>query len=68
MAKLGIPREDRRAVLAHVEDDVLGRHYDAYDRLPEKRRALAAWAAHVDALLSGEMQTGAVVHLRARRP
>ena len=37
MARLGIPREDRKAVVAHAESDVLAGHYDAYDRLREKR-------------------------------
>ncbi|MEB3047040.1 tyrosine-type recombinase/integrase [Rhizobium mulingense] len=65
MARLGIPREDRKAVLAHREDDVLGDHYDSYDRLREKRIALEAWARHCDALLSGKTKTGAVVPIRA---
>lgn len=52
LARLGIPREDRKAVLAHVEGDVLGGHYDAYDRMAEKRRALEAWDRHVSRLLS----------------
>ncbi|MCZ8548689.1 tyrosine-type recombinase/integrase [Mesorhizobium qingshengii] len=67
MARLGIPREDRKAVLAHVEDDIMARHYDAYDRLAEKRIALEAWARHVDGLLSGEKNTGAVIPIRAAR-
>ncbi|MBY5443767.1 tyrosine-type recombinase/integrase [Rhizobium leguminosarum] len=65
MARLGIPREDRKTVLAHREDDVLGDHYDSYDRLREKRIALEAWARHCDALLSGKKKTGAVVPIRA---
>ena len=64
LARLGINREDRRAVLAHVEDDVLGQHYDAYDRLPEKRIALETWARHLDGLLSGETPSGKVVPMR----
>ncbi|MGN7878560.1 tyrosine-type recombinase/integrase [Ensifer sp. 22460] len=66
LARLGIPREDRKAVLAHREADVLGEHYDAYDRLREKRIALEAWARHCEALLSGEKETGAVIPIRAR--
>jgi hypothetical protein len=44
---LGVPREDRLAVLAHAQDDVHAAHYDRHDRLPEKRRALEAWEVHV---------------------
>jgi integrase len=47
LAALGIPREDRLAVLAHAQDDVHGIHYDKYDRLAEKRRALQAWEVHI---------------------
>jgi integrase len=69
MARLGISREDRKAVLAHVEDDVMARHYDAYDRLREKRIALEAWTRHVQGLLSGQTPTGAVIPFRsATRP
>ena len=31
-----MPREDRLAVLAHASDDVHGRHYDRFERLPQK--------------------------------
>ena len=47
LAALGVPREDRLAVLAHAQDDVHGVHYDKYDRLAEKRRALETWETHV---------------------
>jgi hypothetical protein len=47
LAALDVPREDRLAVLAHAQDDVHGIHYDKYDRLAEKRRALELWEAHV---------------------
>lgn len=52
LARLGIPREDRKAVLAHTEDDVHGRHYDRYERLAEKRAALELWERHVAALMA----------------
>lgn len=66
MGRLGIPREDRKAVVAHAEDDVLAGHYDAYDRFAEKKMALDRWAAHVTALLSGQKETGVVIPMRAR--
>ncbi|UHC14437.1 site-specific integrase [Methylobacterium currus] len=51
LARLGIPREDRKAVLAHVEDDVHARHYDKYERLQEKRAALELWANHISSII-----------------
>ena len=50
LAALGVPFEDRRAVLAHVAGDVHGVHYDKYDRLAEKRRALEKWETHLSAV------------------
>ena len=46
MARLGIPRDDRLAVLAHSYDDVHA-VYDKFERLPQKRAALEAWEQHV---------------------
>ena len=51
LSKLGVPREDRMAVLAHVAGDVHGAVYDRYERLKEKRNALAAWERHVASLI-----------------
>ncbi|MDQ6434572.1 tyrosine-type recombinase/integrase [Mesorhizobium sp. LHD-90] len=67
MARLGVPREDRIAVLGHADEDVESEHYNAYDRLPEKRVALDAWARHVERLLSGEQATGEVVAFRRQK-
>ena len=53
LSKLGVPREDRMAVLAHVAGDVHGEVYDKYERLKEKRAALAAWERHVAAVIRG---------------
>lgn len=47
MMSLGIGRETVKSVVNHAEGDITEAHYDRYDRLPEKRAALAAWAAHV---------------------
>ncbi|WP_324133669.1 site-specific integrase [Bosea sp. (in: a-proteobacteria)] len=52
MSRLGVPFEDRRAVLAHVADDVHAAHYDKYDRLAEKRKALDTWERHVMLVVS----------------
>ncbi|POR42657.1 site-specific integrase [Methylobacterium sp. V23] len=51
LARLGVPREDRKAVLAHIEGDVHGQHYDKYERLREKRSALVTWEEHLAALV-----------------
>jgi integrase len=53
LAALGIAREDRLAVLAHVAGDVHGQHYDMYERLREKRIALATWERHIGDLITG---------------
>ncbi|MRG55694.1 tyrosine-type recombinase/integrase [Phyllobacterium sp. SYP-B3895] len=66
MARLRIPKDYRKAVVAHVDDDTMAQHYDAHDLFDEKKMALDTWARHVQALLSGEKQTGAVIPLRAR--
>lgn len=64
MARLKIVREDRMAVMAHKDDTVHSKHYDAYDRLDEKREALNKWAQHIEDLLAGRKQTGEVVPIR----
>ena len=51
LAALGVPREDRLAVLAHVASDIHGAVYDQYDRLKEKRAALLLWEQHIAALI-----------------
>jgi integrase len=67
LARLGIPREDRKAVLAHIEDDV-HRVYDRYERLREKRIALEAWERHLAQVLGQEPASAAVVPItRAAR-
>jgi integrase len=54
LARLGIPREDRLAVLGHAAADIHGKHYDKFERLPQKRRALARWEAHLREVIAGE--------------
>ena len=69
LAALGAPREDRLAVLAHRQDDVHAAHYDRYDRLVEKRRALELWEAHVAGIVgpAPAKTSGNVVRLGAAR-
>lgn len=68
MAALGIPREDRKAVLAHVPGDIHGSVYDRYERQREKRVALAAWERHVAGVLGLQADASAdVVPITRRR-
>jgi integrase len=60
LARLGIPRDDRLAVLAHAYGDV-HEVYDHYDRLPQKRAALEIWERHVRNVISDQPQTAAKV-------
>ncbi len=46
MARLGVPRDDRLAVLAHSYGDV-HEVYDRFERLSQKRAALEAWERHL---------------------
>src|SRR5262249_6334305 len=46
LSALALAREDRLAVLAHAPSDVHGAVYDKYERLREKRVALATWECH----------------------
>ena len=52
LASIGTSGEDVSAVLGHVRSDVTGRHYDKYDRLNEKRRALEAWENALRSIIS----------------
>ena len=54
MRAIGISREDVKRVLGHTDTDVLGRHYDKYDGLQEKRRALQIWTSSLADLLSAQ--------------
>ena len=56
MSKLGIPRDDRLAVLAHSYDDV-HEIYDQYERLPQKRAALEMWERHLRKVIADHPQT-----------
>ena len=67
LAALGVPREDRLAVLAHAQDDVHATHYDKYDRLAEKRAALEKWEAHVADIVAPRELPSNVVNIGKRR-
>jgi integrase len=69
MMSLGIGRETVKSVVNHAEGDITEAHYDRYDRLPEKRAALSAWAARVLEIVrpSPAAADGTVVQMRARK-
>ena len=54
LASLGVPGEDVSVVLGHTRQDVTGRHYDLYERAPEKRSALNTWAATLVRILDDD--------------
>lgn len=65
MAALGVQKETRDRLLNHAPDrsDIEAAHYNRYDFLPEKRRALAQWDTMLSAILSD--RRGTVVHIGA---
>lgn len=67
LAALGVLREDRLAVLAHSPGDVHATHYDRYERLKEKRRALEHWEAHVAEIIAPLPAPENVVKIGGRR-
>lgn len=66
--RVGIPRFIVSQVLAHSSDTggaaaVTGKHYDLNDYLPEKRRALDAWATLLEQIVSGKARPDNVVNM-----
>jgi len=51
---IGIDLEIRNRVQGHAMDDVGSRHYDRYDYLDEKRRAVERWAGHLENWLAAD--------------
>jgi integrase len=64
LSAMGFSREDRKAVLGHVETDVHATHYDLHDRTSQKRVCLNAWAQALQGIIAGEHSCN-VVSLRA---
>jgi integrase len=67
LSAMGLAREDRKAVLGHGESDVHGSHYDTYDRAAEKRRALDAWGATLEAIIERRARNDNVISLHAQK-
>ena len=59
LAELGVPKEDRDAVLNHTPRDVGKKHYDLYEREREKRHALNLWATTLAAIIEKRGRTTA---------
>jgi len=65
LQQLGVDREVRAHLLSHGRTSgVQGKHYERYDFLPEKRKALEKWARHLRAIIEGK-PAAKVVKLRA---
>ena len=52
LSALRVRKEIADKVLNHVDNTTVGRHYDFYDYLPEKREALQLWADHVTRVIN----------------
>jgi integrase len=65
LSSLGIAKEVRDALMNHAATDVGSRHYDQYQKLPEKRHAVNLWATALAAILEGQ---GAGNIVMMRRP
>lgn len=64
LAELGIPKEDRDAILNHTPRDVGKIHYDLYNREREKRQALDRWSNALSAIIDGRSPGAEIVPLR----
>jgi integrase len=53
----GMTKEIRDRLQNHSKSDISSRHYDRYDYLVEKRAAMKVWEAHLDKILTGQIDT-----------
>ncbi|CAI07639.1 integrase family protein [Aromatoleum aromaticum] len=65
LAGMGISRDTRAQLLSHGISGVQAAHYDRHSYTDEKRAALVAWEARLDAIEKGEKPAGNVVTLRS---
>lgn len=68
--RIGLPRFIVSQVMAHASDTggaaaVTGKHYDYNDYLPEKRRALDAWASLLSTIVGAAPAASNVIPMRA---
>lgn len=67
MASMGISKDLRAQLLSHGLGGVQQRHYDRHGYTEEKRTALKAWDAKLEALRLGRTSTSNVVNLETAR-
>ena len=67
MSELGIDRLTEQRLLNHLDQTVTGRHYDRYNRWPERVRAMDAWATHLIEITTSEAMPENVVKLPTGR-
>jgi integrase len=61
--KAGLTKEIRDRIQNHALTDVSTKHYDRYDYLKEKRRAMVVWNDYLNHIISGESLADNVVLL-----
>lgn len=66
LAGMGISRDVRAQLLSHGISGVQAAHYDRHSYTDEKRAALVAWEAKLDAIEKNEQAPSNVVRLRSR--
>jgi integrase len=52
----GLSKEMRDRLQNHSKSDISSRHYDRYSYLPERRAAMAKWAAYLEMVRSGDIR------------
>jgi integrase len=66
LAELGVPREDRDAIMNHTPQGVGKKHYEVYERRPEKQRTLDKWSAALAGILGNEPDDSNVVPIKSK--
>ena len=64
LAGMGISRDTRAQLLSHGLSGIQSVHYDRHSYMDEKRAALLAWEARLQAIETGETASGNVRHPR----
>ncbi|MCB4360924.1 tyrosine-type recombinase/integrase [Quatrionicoccus australiensis] len=66
MAGLGIHKDTRAQLLSHGLSGVQTAHYDRYEYITEKRKALVAWEKRLDEIATGK-KSGNVVQIKQEK-
>lgn len=66
MGELGLSKEIRDRINNHALGDVSSKHYDRYDYLPEKQKALDAWGKRLE-LIINKTDMGNVVGIHHKK-